>query len=63
MTTEEIDSIHKTTLLKKVVAVHQIYFVNKSYLNMFSDLVSQMPSILKDLKKNLMSTPDIKVSI
>ena len=63
MSTEEIDSIHKTTLLEKVVAIHQIYFVNKSYLNMFSDLVSQMPSVVKELKKKLMSTPDIKVCI
>ena len=61
MAIEEIGNIHQAMLLQTIAAIHQSYFENKSYFNMFSDLVSQMPSIIIDLKKNFMSSPEIKV--
>ena len=61
MAIEEISNIHMATMLEIIVSIHQIYFESKSYFNMFSDLVSQMPSIINDLKKNFVSTPEIKV--
>ena len=61
MAVKEIGNIYQAILLQTIAAIHQIYFENKSYFIMFSDLVSQMPSIIIDLKKNFMSTPEIKV--
>ena len=61
MAIEEIGNFNQAMLLQIIFAIHQIYFENKSYFNMFSNLVSQMPSIINDLKKNFTSTPEIKV--